>query len=740
MLVLLDGARPERLGELVRSLLPAHPHLEVHTDAVQLARADPGALIILIPSPDQARWLNLERPLLAHRALRVILFSDSGTTTALARRAPDFFHWISHRLECPPGPPRPAVRGIQRALLSRAAGVAWSGGDVEAALSAALPGRALRRASAALSYEQMVEAAKPKGNAWLAWTDVDGPFRLQRVRWAMAEAGRRGRSALLDPAVTTPAFVPVHGTLLSVPEAQARLEDVGVKHAGRLAALLELEPEAVETAAALRRAGVSETEIEAAAAEADDPGVAVAEMAEGRGVVIGAALRARAFGVGSPPRDAVETALRERTGAERWVEAARGAIDAGDARVAVLWARRGLALAGEDPRALTAAGRALQRCGRYAEAAALSQKAVLLGEERRQTREAYYPAALVDWAFSLLRQARPAEAERLLRKAVATEKRRVGRDHPHYAAALQDLAIVLRDRAKLDEAEHKLRRSLAIARRKLSEGHPNLAIAMSDLGSVLLEKGEYGKAEALLRKAAARLEVSPGPEHPSTATALHHLGRALLEQRKPVEAEELLRQAAQRQAKIWGEDHPAYATSLHDLARSLRAQGMYDAAEQHLREALSVYERSTDPVPLAYAATLHELAGIMLERSEYAEAEEAFRRVIAIKQKALGMDHPALCPSLGSLAVTVWLRHANAGEAAALAQRALEIANEKCGPRHPDTAQCLYTVAWLQAARGDAEALETARRAHEALVHAVGPDAPAAKAAAELLDRLARSS
>ncbi|AUX22656.1 uncharacterized protein SOCEGT47_031600 [Sorangium cellulosum] len=740
MLVLLDGARPERLGELVRTLLPSHPHLEVHTDAVRLARADQGALVILIPSPDQATWLNLERPLLAHRALRVILFSDPGTTTALARRAPDFFHWISHRLECPLGPPRPAVRGIQRALLSRAAGVAWSGGDFEAALSAALPGRHLRRASAALSYEQMVEAARPSGNAWLAWTDVDGPFRLQRVRWAMAEAGRRGRCVLVDPAVTTPAFVPVHGTLLSVPEARTRLEDAGVGHAGRLAALLELEPEAVEIAAGLRRMGVNETEIEAAAAEAADPGVVMAEMAEGRGVVIGAALRARASGVGSPSRDAVETALRERTGAERWVEAARGAIDAGDARVAVLWAQRGLALAGEDPRALQVAGRALQRCGRYVEAAALSQKAVLLGEERRQTREAYYPDALVDWAFSLLRQARPAEAERLLRKAVAAERRRVGRDHTDYAVALHDLAIVLRDRAKLEEAERALTRSLAIARRKLSEGHANIATAMSDLGSVLLEKGEYGAAEALLREASERLEVSPGPEHPSTATALHGLGRALLVQRESVEAERLFRQAAKRQAKIWGEEHPAYATSLHDLARSLEVQGRYDEAELYLREALSVYERSTGPETPAYAASLHELAGMMLDRGEYAKAEKALRRVIAIEQKALGMDHPSLCPSLCDLALALWLLQTNAREAEALARRALEIAMEKRGPRHPDTAHSLYMVAFFQAARGDAKALETARRAHDALVHAAGPDAPAAKAAAQLLDRLARSS
>ena len=145
----------------MRSLLPAHPDLEVHTDAVRLARAAKGSLIILVPDPEQATWLNLERPIFANRALRVILFSTAETSSVLARRAPDFFSWISHRIECPEGPPLHAVRGIRAALRSRARGIAWAGGDFEAAFHAALPGRALVRASAAMPYEQMVEAAKP---------------------------------------------------------------------------------------------------------------------------------------------------------------------------------------------------------------------------------------------------------------------------------------------------------------------------------------------------------------------------------------------------------------------------------------------------------------------------------------------------------------------------------------------------------------------------------------------------
>jgi hypothetical protein len=72
----------------------------------------PGALVIVVPDARQADWLNMERPLLANRSLRVVLFSDTATSGDLARRAPDFFPWISHRLECPPAPRSRPCRGF----------------------------------------------------------------------------------------------------------------------------------------------------------------------------------------------------------------------------------------------------------------------------------------------------------------------------------------------------------------------------------------------------------------------------------------------------------------------------------------------------------------------------------------------------------------------------------------------------------------------------------------------------
>jgi len=412
ILVLVDQAHPERLGELVRSLLPAHPGLEVHTDAVRPARVEKGSVIVLVPDPEQATWLNLERPIFANRALRVILFSSAETSSQLARRAPDFFSWISHRIECPEGPPLPAVRGIRAALRTRARGIAWTGGDFEAAFHAALPGRALMRASAAMPYEQMVEAARPAGTSWVAWSDVDGPFRLRRVRWATAEAGRRGRTVLLEPAVETSGFLRVDGHLLDLKEACAELEKAGAKHAGRLAALLDLEPEAVKIVSALLHAGTEEESIEAAARAAVDPGGAIKQLAVDSGLGAGATRR-KAASEGFDPLEAL--LLNRGIDARRWVTAANAATTEDDAEVAALWARRGVLLGGEDREALHIAGQALELHGAYAEAEPLLRRAIDLAGAAGEIDHSY-AATLIDLARVLRNQDRLKDAEKLFRK------------------------------------------------------------------------------------------------------------------------------------------------------------------------------------------------------------------------------------------------------------------------------------------------------------------------------------
>jgi tetratricopeptide (TPR) repeat protein len=730
VLILIDQAHPERLGELVRSLLPAHPDLEVHTDAVRLARAAKGSLIILVPDPDQATWLNLERPIFANRALRVILFSTAQTSSLLARRAPDFFSWISHRIECPEGPPLPAVRGIRAALRTRARGIAWIGGDLEAVFQAALPGRALVHASAAMPYEQMVEAAKPAGKSWVAWSEVDGPFRLRRVRWATAEAGRRGRTVLVVPGVEAPGFLHVDGRLLDFKAACAELEAAGAKHAGRLAALLDLEPEAVTLAGSLLRAGNEERNIESAVRTAADPGAAINQLAPDSGTRAGATPSETATNW----HDSAEALLLSRRADEStWVNRARAALEADDAEVAVFWAKKALLLPGEDREALQVAGRALERSGAYKEAESLLRRSIGIADATKKI-DQVYASTLIELARALLDQGLLKDAEGFLRKAITIERKTAGVKHSGYAYAIRGLAIVLRDRGRLEEAEKLLKESVAITRHAEGKTHPNYAITIIDLGTVLLARGKRGAAEALFRESSPIIERTLGTENSHYAAAAYGLGRCLLEQHKYSDAEPSLRIAVAVHAKILGQNHPTYATSLHELGRCLAGRGAYGEAERDVRQALLIFENSIGTQNLGYATSLHELAGILLDRGDYEGAEQAFRSTLEIEQEILGNEHPALCTTLSNLGfVLANQRQSAAGEE--LIARSIEIA-KKASSHHPSVGLGLLTLARLQATRGGIEAAETARQALAALQQSLGAKAQEYREAARLLEDL----
>lgn len=702
---------------------------------MRLARAEKGSLIILVPDPEQATWLNLERPIFANRALRVILFSTAETSSVLARRAPDFFSWISHRIECPPGPVLPAVRGIQAALRTRARGLAWMGGDLEGAFSAALPGRALVRASAAMPYEQMVEAAKPAGKSWIVWSEVDGPFRLRRVRWAMAEAGRRGRSVLLEPAIEAPGFLRVDGRLAAIKAAREQLEEAGAKHAGRLAALMDLDPVLIRVAGSLLNAGGAEENIEAAAHAAADPGRAVEQLAAAHAMGGGTTVDAKM----SRDHHPLETLLlRRQTDDRRWVRAARGALAADDAAVATIWSKRALALVGDEPETLLVAGRALDRNGAYSDAASLLQKAVDLNEKAGKSGH-HYAASLVSLARVLMKQERNLDAERLFRRAVAAEKQPVGRTNPGYATALHGLATALRKRGRYTEAERLLKESMLITRKVSGKQSTTYAVMATDLGSLLTLGGKYGVAENLLRDSLKTLRDTLGEESAGFARVLHALGHNLLERGKPDEAEELLRRAIAIKEKTIGKTHRSYAASLHELARSLIGQGSYDEADELLSRARIIYETSGRARTGSYAASLSMIAAIRAMQGDHAEAERLAREAVSIEEEIGSSAPQVLCATL-SLLGGILAADGRTEEAEELLERSVKIATTVLGRDHPHTARSLHHLATFQAEMESPQALTTARLALSAFTRALGSGDSGTQAAAALVEEIQSSS
>lgn len=292
MLLLVDHAVLEKLGELVRGVLRTHPNAEVVTSPEQLPTLPDGSVVVYLPRAEHAFWLNVNRPLFARKCLKVVLFSTRAVTEVLAREAVDFYDWIAQRIDCPAGHgvAEHAVLGIRQALRCRAPGIAYTYREnerldeslrierFERLFHAALPGRTLQWIDARTPYRSMVERIAGAGRAWVA-CDTRGREDAARFRWALAEARRKTRAVLLVPYFYEDSFWHVSDALVDDLDKESKwLENAGAKHPLRLLAASGLEWLLVLDIVGLLARDYREEEILACMLEASDPGAGLAPL------------------------------------------------------------------------------------------------------------------------------------------------------------------------------------------------------------------------------------------------------------------------------------------------------------------------------------------------------------------------------------------------------------------------------------------------------------------------------
>ena len=445
----MDHARPERLRDLVLALLPTYPDVEVYTDVRAVYEVPEGAVMILAPRAEDADWLNQQRPVFARRKLRVILWCDAETSIALAQKAVDFFDWISHRHECPPGVPMHAVYGIRAALCARAPGIGWRGDNLEACFRVALPGRRLVYLNARLPREELVQAIGRAGRAWLVLHDDNGDgyevdLRVNEILGALRIKTRVIYSRYMLFSSTWD----IDACCQELVEARAALAASGARAPGRLAALTGFEREAIHLVEYGLRRGVPDTSIEESMRNAVDPGAAAVRLL--RSVIppafaFGRALTWRDF----PGRNVMVKGQPFDRKPLGWVAffAAKDAIGRGDVADAQYW--RSLA-------SLYAAG---DRSIDYANVLRLDA---------------------LDWA----RAGSFGHAVQALHKALRIAKIRLGDDDPFLGGLYGDLAEILAQKGDFDEALRLAELAFQLERSVPSLSSPYTSRAYKRIGSI----------------------------------------------------------------------------------------------------------------------------------------------------------------------------------------------------------------------------------------------------------------
>ncbi|HLZ62910.1 MAG TPA: FxSxx-COOH system tetratricopeptide repeat protein, partial [Ktedonosporobacter sp.] len=133
-------------------------------------------------------------------------------------------------------------------------------------------------------------------------------------------------------------------------------------------------------------------------------------------------------------------------------------------------------------------------------------------------------------------------------------------------------------------------------------------------------------------------------------------------------------------------------------------------------------EATSESLPLASLA--YKTAHYLLRRGRYSEVEPLVRRALQIYEQALGPKHPEVATSLNTLAI-LSLYQGQHAQAEPLSRRALQIREQALGPKHPEVAASLNTLAILYAYRGQyTQAEPLVRRALQIYEQALGPEHP----------------
>lgn len=713
MLVLVRGGL-ERLGDVVRCVVGLSPDARVLLRADQIASLPPGSTAVLCLRREDFDWLNVGRPaVLGHR---IVLFGDAETALEMERRAVDFCDWISHRIDAPAGPPAFAVRALRNAACHRAPAVIWKDGEIEPVFAEALPGRRLERVSAAQPYADLVAALRPKARTWVVVTELEEAFRVRRVRWASAEAGRFGRTILAWPGVEVSDLATLRAMVTPIERAASRLEAAGIEHGARVAALLGLEPSAIDRAEEMARAGASAADIE-------------------RGI-------GELTSVHLLPRDTRVRSLPD------WPERIELALGWSDTEVALHWARSWRAEEANNPRATAVLSHVLANRESFDEARALLAE-VIREAGPRPDPDTEFEVRRVE-AVLLAQEGRRKEALRALEDALRLP------DRAHRSSQVFEELRLLRVRllaglGRLSDAERALREWPRDAPLVEAEG-PARAVATA---IVRLARGEADVAIPILQKAFTNLEDRDSGTRDLVAQLLT---RALLERSAFEDAERLARRAAEeaerrgRESRYLRHEHASALVGLgrfreaereflkvlsrcprgrdaavtrHELARCLTAQGRLDEAEAVLDEAMEELRSSPAEEPATRFSMLHQKAQIHHLRGDYKRSAEALINVLREEERTLGKEHPTLVQTLTALGISL-IDARQPAVAQPYLRRALRIAER--ARNDVGLAEVLGSLAAAESMQQLPQAAHTARRALELWSRSGRVPAPAVRA------------
>lgn len=308
----------------------------------------------------------------------------------------------------------------------------------------------------------------------------------------------------------------------------------------------------------------------------------------------------------------------------------------------------------EDPQKLwqrqSTAGHEAFRAGRYVEAEAHFQKAVLTA--RKGNLAGPYINSRSALGDALIGQNRFDEAEDAYRSTLKLLQRHMPTQRGAIAQMRGKLADAQVNRGNYKDAELLYIKSLAFYSRPKGGKPAEAAELMRRLGKTYLALAHFGKAVSILRNSLDIKSRLDGPESPQAAQVRMSLAIALKTMDRLDEAEKEISRVLPVMKKMSG-------GGLH-FAQALRIQGDIRLAQGRNVEAIARYERSLailekelEPTSLSLVSNFNNLALAYQKTGALEKSLAFFERSLIILKGTLGVDHPRVAMAENNMAYSL---------------------------------------------------------------------------------------
>lgn len=331
-----------------------------------------------------------------------------------------------------------------------------------------------------------------------------------------------------------------------------------------------------------------------------------------------------------------------------------------------------------------------------------------------------------------------ADAVVLYEQSLDVAEKTMGNEHKETAALRMTLAELYRFMERPNDAEAMYKEALEIEEKIIGQERPNAIDIMLLLAELYASVGKYDDAEKYYKRAFDVSETVFGPKHDYVSMSLYRLASFYKARSRVGEAEALFKRGLDIAIHSYGTTHPAVASSWLILklfymdqkrvTEARYAQDQFEAINRRLSDNLL---RSAVDIPTDESAkSLLEKAVSLSQNGQGEIAVQYAIKALILQENALGIDHPDIVITLGTLA-GIYNRIGKSLEAEGLLQRSLEIRRKTFGEYSIETVRSCRDLAELYVSMKEfTKAEELYRQAISIMERLQGKESPAV---AELL-------